>query len=117
MMTNTTCTPSQAAGMLGCSVSTVYRHIQRGHLRTRGGRARIGIEPEHLAAVLANRSDALRHSVDVASAAQRLKLPSRAVFRLVYSGQLERYPMPHRAMRITRTSLQQYMDHKAGRSP
>lgn len=109
----TTCTPSQAASLLGCSVSTIYRHVQGGRLRVRQ-RGPIDIEPEHLAAVLAGRDDVEQHSVDVATAAQRLNMPARAVFRRVYSGQLERYPMPYRVMRITRASLQRYM---AARSP
>jgi predicted site-specific integrase-resolvase len=111
-----TCTPSQAAGLLGCSVSTVYRHVQGGRLQVRQ-REPITIEPEHLATVLRHSDIAARHSVDVATAARRLNMSTRAVFRRVYSGQLERYPMPHRAMRITRASLQRYMAQNAARAP
>lgn len=100
-----TFTPMQAATALGWSLARVYRGVNTGHLRTVGGQPYVAIDPEHVAERLASRAEAERHSMDVSTAAERLGLSRQAVYRLVYGGQLERWPAGRREMRISNASV------------
>lgn len=101
----------QAAVLLGCSLSTVYRRVRRGGLvrgRT-GGNGKLRVDGHHVGELLAVQSDAERFSVDAATAAQQIGVSHATLCHLVYTGRLSRYPMPYREMRIWKWSIEQYL--------
>lgn len=107
-----TYTPMQAAALLGCSLSTVYRRVRRGGLargRATGGGDALRVDDDHVRELLTVRSDAERYSVDVATAARQVGVSHATLCHLVYSGRLSRYPMPYREMRIWKWSLERYL--------